>query len=44
MRKWLIFLLILILIGVGVLAWLGTKADAGKPAPGEVRIEVENVL
>lgn len=44
MRKWLILLLVLVLVGVGILAWLGTKADAGRPAPGEVRIEVENVL
>ncbi len=44
MRKWLIILLILALAIVGVLWWLGQSLDAQKPEPGEVRLEIENVL
>ena len=44
MRKWLIFIAILLvgLIAIGV--WLAGKAENGKPEPGEVRVEIENVL
>ncbi len=44
MRKWLILFLILVALVVGVMAWLGSKAQQGKPEPGEVRQEIENVL
>ncbi|MEE9380055.1 MAG: hypothetical protein V3V03_01490 [Hyphomonadaceae bacterium] len=44
MRKWLILLLVLVLALAGVALWLGSKATSGKPAPGEVRQEIENVL
>ncbi|KCZ54156.1 hypothetical protein HY29_15550 [Hyphomonas beringensis] len=44
MRKFLILLAIVVILVLGVLWWLGGKAEKGKPAPGEVRIEVENVL
>ncbi|MEM9667597.1 MAG: hypothetical protein AAF950_01625 [Pseudomonadota bacterium] len=44
MRKWLIIIgaLVLILLGIGV--WLAGKATEGKPEPGEIRQEIENVF
>lgn len=44
MRKWLIFILILIagLLGAGI--WLAGQAEKGKPEPGEVRLEIESAL
>lgn len=44
MRKWLILLIILVLALISVAVWLGSKASSGKPEPGEVRQEIENVL
>ena len=44
MRKMLIIVAILAVLVFGALWWLGTQASKGKPAPGEVRIEVENAL
>ena len=44
MRKWLFLLLIVVLALVGVAFWLGMQANSGKPEPGEVRQEIENVL
>ena len=44
MRKWLIFIVILIVILLGVGVWLAGKAETGKPEAGEVRVEIENVL
>ncbi len=44
MRKFLILLGLLAVIGLAGLWWLGTKAEQGKPPPGEIRIEVENVV
>ena len=44
MRKWLILLLILALAIVAALWWLGQSLNDDKPEPGEVRMEIENVL
>jgi len=44
MRKFLILLGIVAVVAVAGLWWLGTQADRGKPAPGEIRIEVEDVV
>ncbi len=44
MRKFLILLGVLAVIGLAGLWWQGTKAEQGKPAPGEIRIEVEDVV
>ncbi|MEL6662747.1 MAG: hypothetical protein AAFO57_05035 [Pseudomonadota bacterium] len=44
MKKFLAFLLIVLLAVGGAAFWLAGQATANKPEPGEVRIEVENVL
>ncbi|MEM6653367.1 MAG: hypothetical protein AAGA72_13155 [Pseudomonadota bacterium] len=44
MRKWLIILLLLVGAVIGALWWLGNSANAHKPEPGEVRMEIEHVL
>ena len=44
MRKWLIFLFILVIGVVGALFWLGQSLNSEKPEPGEVRIEVDHVF
>ena len=44
MRKWLAFL-VLILIGLGAVAvWLAGKATSDKPEPGPVRVEIEDAF
>ncbi len=44
MRKWLIFIIVIVVLLLGVGFWLAGQAENGKPEPGEVRLEVENVL
>lgn len=44
MRKWLIFIGIVALLVLGTGFWLAGKASDGKPEPGEIRQEIENVL
>ena len=44
MRKWLIFLVLIIVAVLGVLWWLGSSLDAHKPEAGEARMEIEHVL
>ena len=44
MRKFLILLGVVAVLALAGLWWLGTKADQGKPGPGEIRIEVDNVV
>ncbi|MEL6723747.1 MAG: hypothetical protein AAFP81_09960 [Pseudomonadota bacterium] len=44
MRKWLIFLVLMLVAVVAVLWWLGNSVNAHKPEPGEVRTEIEHVL
>ena len=44
MRKFLILLGLLAILVLGATWWLGGQAEKGKPEPGEVRIEVDNVL
>lgn len=44
MKKWLAILMILALSVLGVAWWLAGKATAAKPEPGEVRLEIEDVL
>ena len=44
MRKFLILLGAVAVVVLGGLWWLGTQAEKGKPAPGEIRIEVDNVV
>jgi ABC-type transporter Mla subunit MlaD len=44
MRKWLVFIAVLVILMVGVAVWLAGKADTGKPDASEVRVEIENVL
>ena len=44
MRKWLIFIGVLAVLLLGIGVWLSGKAELGKPDPGEIRVEVENVL
>lgn len=44
MRKWLIFIAVLAVLILGVAFWLAGEAESGRPEPGEVRVEIENVL
>lgn len=44
MRKWLIILTIIIVAVLAVIWWLGNSANAHKPEPGEVRMEIDHVL
>ncbi|WP_373009249.1 hypothetical protein [Hyphomonas sp.] len=44
MRKFLIILGILVILGLVGAWWLGQQAVKNKPAAGEVRMEVESVL
>jgi len=44
MRKFLILLGVVAVLALAGLWWLGTKAENGKPAGGEIRIEVEDVV
>lgn len=44
MRKWLIILAIIIAAVLAVIWWLGNSANAHKPEPGEVRMEIDHVL
>jgi len=44
MRKWLIFIAVLLVGLVAIGVWLAGKAENGKPEAGEVRVEIENVL
>jgi len=44
MRKWLILIAVLAIILAGVGLWLAGQAETGKPEPGEIRVEIENVL
>lgn len=44
MKKFLFFLLLLLLAVGGAAVWLAGLATSDKPEPGEVRIEVEDVL
>jgi hypothetical protein len=44
MRKFLILLGVVAVVGLAGLWWLGTKAEQGKPGPGEIRIEVQDVV
>ncbi|WP_430402806.1 hypothetical protein [Hyphomonas sp.] len=44
MRKYLIILGILVILGLIATWWLGQQAVKNKPADGEVRMEVEGVL
>ena len=44
MRRFLILLGLLVILVVGAMIWLGGQAEKGKPEPGEIRIEVEDVL
>ena len=44
MRKWLIFIGILAVALLGIGLWLASKATEGKPEPGEIRQEIENVF
>ncbi|KCZ63506.1 MULTISPECIES: hypothetical protein [Hyphomonas] len=44
MRKFLILLGLLAILVLGVAWWLGGQAEKGKPEPGEIRIEVDDVL
>ncbi|MEO0815927.1 MAG: hypothetical protein AAFX86_01345 [Pseudomonadota bacterium] len=44
MKKFLFFLLIVLLALVGAAFWLAGQATSDKPEPGEIRIEVEDVL
>ncbi len=44
MRKWLIFIAVLIIALLGTGVWLAGQADRGKPDAGEVRQEIENVF
>ena len=44
MRKFLILLGVLVILVLGAVWWLGGQAEKGKPEPGEVRIEVDDVL
>lgn len=44
MRKFLILLAILAILVLGAAWWLGGQAEKGKPEPGEIRIEVEDVI
>lgn len=44
MKKLLILLLFLAVVIGGAMFWLGGKAENGRPADGEVRIEVDNPL
>ena len=44
MRKWLIILIIILLAVGGIAFWLAGEGRSALPEPGEVRIEVEDVL
>ena len=44
MRKWLIFIIVLVVLVLGVGVWLAGQADNGKPEPGEIRLEIEDVI
>ena len=44
LRKWLVIFAVLAIAAVGTLWWLGTAVDGTKPAPGETRVEIENVF
>lgn len=44
MRKWLIFIGVLVVLLLGIGIWLAGQAENGKPEPGEIRLEVEDVL
>jgi len=44
MRKFLILLGLLAILVLAGAWWLGGQAEKGKPEPGEIRIEVDNVL
>ena len=44
MKKFLFFLLIIVLALGGTALWLAGQATSGKPEAGEIRIEVEDVL
>ncbi|MEQ8299115.1 MAG: hypothetical protein RH945_01085 [Hyphomonas sp.] len=44
MRKYLIILGILVVLGLIGAWWLGGQALKNKPADGEVRMEIEGVL
>jgi len=44
MKKFLFFLLIVLLALGGAAFWLAGQATSDKPRPGEVRIELEDVL
>ena len=44
MRRFLILLGLLAVLVIAAMVWLGGLAEKGKPEPGEVRIEVEDVL
>jgi hypothetical protein len=44
MRKYLILLGILVVLGLVGAWWLGQQAEKNKPVAGEVRIEVDGVL
>ncbi len=44
MKKFLFFLMVLLIALSGAAFWLAGQATSDKPEPGEVRIEVEDVL
>lgn len=44
MRKWLIFLVLLIIAVLGALWWLGNSLEQQRPADGEVRMEIDHVF
>lgn len=44
MRKWLVFIAVLLVGLVAIGIWLAGQAENGKPETGEVRLEIENVL
>jgi len=44
MRKFLVLLAIVAVVALAGLWWLGTQAEKAKPGPGEIRIEVEDVV
>jgi len=44
MKKFLIGLAVLAVIILGVIWWLGTKAEQAVPEQGEQRLEIENVF
>lgn len=44
MRKFLIILVLLVLAFLAGAFWLSQQAENGKPADGEVRVEIESVF